>query len=470
MISETKQAVEKKNIVLENKLHNRFDIEVRDAVTGEMKQKAQAFNIILDQFWTRLFANQSVYDYIQYGSGTGTPSASDTALFNWVAGAAASAYVYDDAHYAQGWNSFTRNIVLDEQTAVGVTITEVGLAGATNSGLCTHAMLQDMNGNPITITKTNTDIIIIYATVYIHWNVNGTNGVRYIPSSHWFGAYSSGAYPTIGKFMLNEISRYTGVSYLIPVGNVNTKTWVITYPRIVADTGNVNGIGHMFSEMNYFDIDITGAYQITADAIGTGDGSTVEFSTSFDLPYDATVYVDGVAEANVTVKQAFVGSGDMFAGDYINYFTLPTCLTPCSGNVVVDDVCYFCIRNPWPDAGIQRYLAYCPASSSHDLKGSNDGATWTSIVTGGGVSSQSLLPIPAEHQHYRFYVLIVHGYKSSYIARYFRTTKTDTIVFDTPPAAGAVITADYKTPFLPKDSNHVYDLSLTIQLGEYNNP
>ena len=41
------------------------------------------------------------------------------------------------------------------------------------------------------------------------------------------------------------------------------------------------------------------------------------------------------------------------------------------------------------------------------------------------------------------------------------------IHFTTAPASGAVITADYHTPTIAKDTNHVFDLTVTIQLGEY---
>ena len=41
------------------------------------------------------------------------------------------------------------------------------------------------------------------------------------------------------------------------------------------------------------------------------------------------------------------------------------------------------------------------------------------------------------------------------------------IHFATAPASGAVITADYHTPTIAKDTNHVFDLTVTIQLGEY---
>ena len=37
---------------MESRFHNRFDIEVRDKDTGELKQKGQAENIILDRIYT----------------------------------------------------------------------------------------------------------------------------------------------------------------------------------------------------------------------------------------------------------------------------------------------------------------------------------------------------------------------------------------------------------------------------------
>ena len=42
------------------------------------------------------------------------------------------------------------------------------------------------------------------------------------------------------------------------------------------------------------------------------------------------------------------------------------------------------------------------------------------------------------------------------------------IVFDTAPANGDVITIDYHTPYIAKDSDHVYDMTVTFQFGEYN--
>ena len=40
--------------IIKPKVHNRFDIEVTDAVTGEVKRRVTSYNIVLDQFFTRL--------------------------------------------------------------------------------------------------------------------------------------------------------------------------------------------------------------------------------------------------------------------------------------------------------------------------------------------------------------------------------------------------------------------------------
>ena len=58
-------------------IHNRFDIEVINARTGEIKQRAQAENVILNRLWTALLADNGnrYFGYIFYGSGSGTPAA-----------------------------------------------------------------------------------------------------------------------------------------------------------------------------------------------------------------------------------------------------------------------------------------------------------------------------------------------------------------------------------------------------------
>ena len=162
---------------IEASIYNRFDIEVIDAATGEVKQEAFAENLILNQLWNRV--GQQWFSYIHYGTGTGTLAATRTSLFNNIGsgdvrGQSAS-MTFDTV---TGVYTLKRAIQLSETTAVGQTLTEVGIGSDTSAGsLVTHAMLKDMNGNQISIAKTATDIINIYATVFVHFNPAGySNG------------------------------------------------------------------------------------------------------------------------------------------------------------------------------------------------------------------------------------------------------------------------------------------------------
>ena len=56
------------------KLHNKFEIEVRDAKTDEILKEGYAFNVILDQYFSRLLSTDSPDNLksISFGTGTGT--------------------------------------------------------------------------------------------------------------------------------------------------------------------------------------------------------------------------------------------------------------------------------------------------------------------------------------------------------------------------------------------------------------
>ena len=79
------RAIPVKKISVSVGLHNRFDIEVLDARTGELKQKAQAFNVICDALWNQIFssfqgrpATYAYFEYILFGTGSGTPAAASS--------------------------------------------------------------------------------------------------------------------------------------------------------------------------------------------------------------------------------------------------------------------------------------------------------------------------------------------------------------------------------------------------------
>lgn len=145
--------------------HNRFDIEIRDKETGKLKQRAEAENIILDQMYTRLCNLSTYFVNIHFGTGTGVPIPGRTTLFSHLGTKAAATEEIIKAYPVSKW---TRYIRLEPSEYVGQSISEVGIAyGATNTNLVTHAMIKDAEGNSLTIEKTASDVILIYATVYI---------------------------------------------------------------------------------------------------------------------------------------------------------------------------------------------------------------------------------------------------------------------------------------------------------------
>ena len=224
-------------------IHNRFDVEVRDAKTGELKQKATGFNIVLDQMWTRLCGGSSYFVNIHFGTGGGTLSPSRTSLFTHLGTKTAADEEQVKALPVSRWK---RKIVLNPEEFVGSTITEVGIAfGSTASNLVTHAMLKDSEGNPISITKTDLDVVTIYATVFV--TINNATGITMLgmPASNQLINYLvGGASAPTGSFFFtealsngNSIGNSASASWTSDTVNKKRKTNTI---RFDINTGNGN--------------------------------------------------------------------------------------------------------------------------------------------------------------------------------------------------------------------------------------
>ena len=292
-------------------IHNRFDIEIVDAITGEVRQKAYAENIILDSYWNYLLAGPVIaFHSIAYGTGTGTLSASRTTLFSKLA-QTAMAGITTTRDNTNRVFSVKGGIVLGTDVANGSTLTEVGVCINSVYGgtLLTHAMLKDMNGNQISIAKTATDVINIYATVFLHW----------CPSFDAFNARDSFMKWIIGA--VGSDGAYGGDGFHFKRGsdvnksanitkNAAAKTCTLTSLRIAQNEGNyIGGINtiafrryQLENNIDIFSItlpntDLLSGYNVVGEAIGAGDGSTVDFLTDFPCVTNATIYVNGVAQS-----------------------------------------------------------------------------------------------------------------------------------------------------------------------------
>ena len=145
------------------KLHNRFDIFKKDARTGKEAQVAYAENIILNSLWSRL--PSAFASYIIIGTGTGTLDPTRTTMFTRLANLPASSNTYTYLPNDRAWSRRMGAIITETQYNENY-ITEIGVGYDTSNAPVTHALIRDMNGNPVSIEKTDTDIITFYATIY----------------------------------------------------------------------------------------------------------------------------------------------------------------------------------------------------------------------------------------------------------------------------------------------------------------
>ena len=144
-------------------IHNRFDIEVRDTKTNALKQTGVAENIVLDRAYTRICNFSSYFTRIHFGTGVGTLSPDRTTLFTPVSNKVAAV---EEKIKEYPISKITKKIVLNPEEFVGQEITEVGISETTNA-INTHALIKDAEGNPLSILKTDLDVVTIYATVFI---------------------------------------------------------------------------------------------------------------------------------------------------------------------------------------------------------------------------------------------------------------------------------------------------------------
>lgn len=326
-------------------LHNVFDIEVRDVRTNELKQTAQAFNLILDGMYNRLCNLQSFFRYISFGSGTGAIEPTRTTLFNRLASKAITE-VERSLKLAENNGYLKRMIQIMPEEHVGATITEVGI-GESNGTIYTHALIKDSEGNPISIVKTETDVVTIYATVFFNM-VNPYDNTQWIGEEYgnhnfrrfstynsgsssnngiWFGnlllnylAFDGvGSYPNryglkeYKPFLLVGSSRTKNNPYaqpiaapiggssaaIVPTADVANKR--LNFPRCRLDVNTGNGPikeislayfrtveqGSRFQTLPLFRTTLPAAglftqYDITNESLGEGDGIRTEFNFKWD--------------------------------------------------------------------------------------------------------------------------------------------------------------------------------------------
>ena len=478
-------------------LHNRFDIEVRDSRTGKIRQRAYAENIILNQAWAQILATgRDWFNSIAYGTGTGTILATRTALFTplSIKTATDSVFVSD---FENNFLSHRQKIVLIETEHIGAQISEVGIASSSSNTLCTHALIKDMSGNSVTINKTDVDVVTIYATVFLHPNTEYGTGVSVLDFCRdTTGTYGVGGFIRtilgrrcttpyysadwgyrIGVYTGDENSRDTIAAYLTvkAMATLDTATKkAVFYQRIPSDSANVNGLRSFIIFGNNMDgtdgvnsgPSFIGRLRSTSltqaqvvEQIGTGDDDTTDFSTTFPfIPSGTVIKVDG------TPVSPTIYSGLPRAKD-ITQFMRPLApdFSPVNFNALKTTI----FENPF----YTNYGITSVVGSAYTLYSSDDAETWTEVLDlalGGSTEST----VGAGYVNKRYWKLVVKdwsGWGSGGVSAFY-CSLLDTfrnVRFASAPAEGAVITAEYTPECATKDINHVLDIEVTLQLGEY---
>lgn len=483
-------------------IHNKFEFVKKNAKTGEVIGEYKAENIILNNFWGVYLSNNSrnCLAYVHFGSGIIEPTPSDVKLTTWLGYKATGGNTYDYSKYfTEGIIGIKRSIRLQDTEFVGATISEIGYSSSTSgtSGLLTKALVKDMNGNVVSITKGVGDILDIYATFYIKVGVEFNGGeiswgqpeLTYLTllgrltfnsyANNHIGSSLDVCYLAGKPQLQNPMSHATmDTSYKVSVSGqydvLNRKiTWSI--PNTIASNGNIlGGIRGIFLGGLLINLPCIGFAQpvLTKEVIGTGDGSTRDFESKFGYIKNngtAKLYINDVEQVggfsidyDKFVARTMIAS-DLVILDYkkMDVDGNPVLGVALGGQATVNEW-EVIAENPWYETiPITHILGqYWRANASNDL------INWEFAIGG---STQTEQAVPNEYKNYKYWKFTNNTNKDLGMIKSIRTTAiSKNIHFTEPPSDGDVISLSYQPNCIAKDANHVLNnVSVAITFNEY---
>ena len=290
------------NIDANIKFKNNYRLQHIDTITGEILHDLEFHNVVLDQFIDTVNRSSSYHSGIAIGSGSGTPSASDTRLFNEIK---RFTNVNSNPYGVVGkWSQKDNNTLLFQ---VSVTIpasasevydiSELGVClGDDARTLVTHALILDSEGNPITVKKKDTDKIILNCELYVTFESEGienfdvkacvkdNSGSLSIP--YTFGAATSLEAERVSDANIGGSYMTCPSTYHLPspnwVKDKNAKTLTVNFgPSRMPEFSMPTYIrGITFGKLGTIKLPnetIFPRYKVSNITVGIGDGETTEF-------------------------------------------------------------------------------------------------------------------------------------------------------------------------------------------------
>ena len=300
------------NADIQMSFKNNYHVELVEANTGTIKQSGDFHNTVISNFYYLLTgANfKEILGALDVGSGTSTPSFTDTSLANklWRASGSAVSFSWLTDYTARASCTYTFPATTDY---VG-TVTEVGLVSKSYySGsfvvnsygkMVTRALLTDSEGQIISFEKTDLDILKITVTVELTFSSSNDSFKifkrNYLTRRILDSSISSSSYALNVAYGYVNLCRYYADMELAnmyydsstdqaltatPTGDFTTR--LITYPSTrlpattITDERYFKAIA--LPGLGYWELpneEIFPAYTISGISIGTGDGTTTAFT------------------------------------------------------------------------------------------------------------------------------------------------------------------------------------------------
>ena len=280
-------------------LHNEFQFQLVGA-DGKVKQEGKAQNVVVNRYYDELPSKlPKFFATILLGTGTGTPSASDTQLFNRIAGKdyATITDVTPLGNHQYTWSITT---TFTENEANG-NLTEVGLAECSYLPLYTHAMITDSEGHTIVIAKTNTDRLTVTATLYL--TLTFDNNLDWVDLNVDFEQYpsrrcarSKPEWTTATDYCAPPIQEAMGVTnndttFYILLALGATKGWNVGSSYTYDSTNKTKR--YLKSRINSADMNLDATYQI----FGIGTKYFAKFFPDHNVFPPITLELEQVAAA-----------------------------------------------------------------------------------------------------------------------------------------------------------------------------
>lgn len=316
--------MKKDNVAI--RMHNTYTIYKE--VSGKQEKIACFTNIVLDAFYNNLCTNggYTTVKAVWFGTGTAEPLPTDIALTKelWMPintiEYSKEPYIAEDG----SWNrSFVASIPATEEYTG--TVTEVGVLFNTGpkDWLGTKALIKDAEGNPISITKTDTEKLLVEVHMqmqysgpvgfkcnpYYNFLLDDCSSLVFIPNLMHFNMAMLATHPDnfsggarIGNFVTYSKSYDKNNTRLVcskgrfSTDNTPTQRYVNAIGLFnLYDKNNNTPCGVPFGWFEFPNQELFPNITLRDIPIGTGDGSMVSFKPPLNYWVKETekVYIDG---------------------------------------------------------------------------------------------------------------------------------------------------------------------------------